>query len=269
MKNRLKESKKGWDKDNRARYERNRAEYRGANSQRWQFPSLDSFLDTVQDCFVSGVPHLIEPARAGSVEYVPKARALLERFSTELSSIVPVNAMSVAGGLPIIPAVLSNHVECFQSKRFERVETIRPVKIFYSVVRTEDNDTMLERGIAALAYAMRLSESRPVEFYTFNHGGCMKDANGQYTDNYFTMTIRASMPICLSELCYVLTSESYATKLCYALEQVEMGYLSVTPRAERRKALGCGPDDLVFDHTFGEADPVRWIERHIEEQNSK
>ena len=216
----------------------------------------------------------IDFALYGNTALVAEAERLLDRLQTNLEVRRRQWGSAVAGAFPCVPYYLIGHPESM--RRLDDVSSdSAPLRIYVCTSSTMSVDWrhLQQRGIAILAATMALSQTRPVELWTFTSFA----GDGEHGEYNLMVPINAS-PLCLSEACVALCSVGYdrnlAMALGYARDTYDGGWAGSVGRHlhdERasteacRRLLGAEPDDLVIPMSSSAftqitADPVAWVQ---------
>lgn len=219
------------------------------------------------------ISKLMDKCLAGEESHIAKAEELLDHLRDEIEIPKPQWNPSPYGAFPDVGAFLAGEVECMRHIRSDPSMTA-PVRVYYDPTSSAaiDSDTLVQRGVAALALAMALAQMRPVELWTFSdldsHGDGLALICAKIQTN----------PLMLSEACFALCNPGYARGLTYGLAEIRMGFQGMWGfgsndhhQARRtqtmREALGADPMDIVIPgiHAKDELvkDPVGFIKREL------
>jgi len=220
----------------------------------------------------------IDFAMNGNSDKVAEAEKLLDKMQSSIEITSRQWGSAVAGAFPCVPDYLIGHPESMR-KLDDCMSDSAPLRIYVCTSSTMSVDWrhLQQRGIAILAATMALSQSRPVELWTFT----ALNGNGPHGECNVMVRIN-SAPLCLSEACVALCSVGYDRNLSmaygYANDTYTGGYARIiksnlyTESAcieACREMLGASPEDLVIppsSSNFTEivSDPVGWVKKTLD-----
>jgi hypothetical protein len=194
----------------------------------------------------------------GDESRVAAAQALIDEFSNDvdLGQLYPVWTPDVVGSYPIVPNVLAGIPETMMRRVMETSERA-PITIWVCVtssggIRALD---MERRGIAIMALAMALSQTRAVNIRIFSALG-----GNNYSGNHL-VSVDLLQPLSLSQAAFMLSSQAFARGLTYKYLNLATGSGDTWPASvghgryedrcqQWRKLLPIESLDIVFPHIF-------------------
>lgn len=209
--------------------------------------------------------------QTGDTSRVAAAEAMLDEVAqkADLSTLRREWMMDVAGSSPSVPDFLTGVPECMRRMHYTQSERA-PIRVFVCTTSSCGTDfaSLNRRGCAILALAIALSNTRPVELWTFTalSGGSRGDA-------VVKVKIQTS-PLALSEACFALTSAGFDRNLTHAMARQHgqsscgwargvQGSNRVANEAAARKMLCANAEDLVIPCVYIDdpivANPVQWV----------
>jgi hypothetical protein len=227
----------------------------------------ESFEDALQGCI------------NGDVELIAEADKLLEKIDGEsLETTAHKWVPSPQGAFVCVPDYLNNSPFAMRNRK-KLVSDLSPIKIYIATTCSAalDSQTMLRRGIAALALLRKLESLRPVQLFLTG------ELHGEH-DGICLQVIRIeSQPLNMSVTCYALSHVAFARKLSYSLARKTDGFNGNWPDMHRlengrttkryndyiRTQIGMEPQDIyipsahVYDLML--TDPVDWVNRTVAE----
>lgn len=205
--------------------------------------------------------------REGDTTIVPLARALVSQFSEQLPSLRRMWRQDVAGPLTSQSRYINNHP--LSALRLAKRTTFQdPLKIWLGVTTRADitQEQMTRRGAALVAFALALSDKRPVFITPYKH---TYDRHGNAS--FISWDLRTS-PMMLSELCSI--SDLRITRhvglhadFINNPTMTDTGLHIPGGEPECRFHLGAAADDIWIGHADSRdklfTDPVAWVKEHL------
>lgn len=253
------------------------------DSYRYVWDSPDAFLSDVLEVSEPSKRHdagwvgetydqTLERTTSGNLNLIPKAEALLSKIEVDLDNHSPEWGHSVAGSYPDIPAFLSGDPECMMT-RIMRPSEKAPIRVFVCTTSSAsiDAQTLLARGIAALALVMQLvKQGRPIELWTFTQ----LCGNAKHDGNTCLMVRMPTAPIDMARIAHCLSACSFDRTLAMAFGYAKTGFEGQwAQERDVRKLVNAGPSDIVLNEARYEDDlvrtPVLWIQRELAKLNEE
>lgn len=210
-----------------------------------------------------------EALHNGDASLVAEAQALIDRFQEEIPSLRRTWQPSVAGFFPNVPAFLSGEPESMWRIADEESDRA-PVRVWVGVSSSMGigPTDLIKRGAALAAFAMALSERRPVLITPY-----FNLANASQTIGTLVSYDLQSSPIVLSEIMASVANPCVTRNLGlhfqYMLEPRTEGVWFPRFADEKwmRECLGCEDADVWLPgiHLRDEliTNPIAWIKREI------
>lgn len=225
--------------------------------------------------------------KGATEEYQKPIREMMEKIDARLQDRQRREYIrSPAGAFPVVAEVLQG--DPMHMRRRQHVESdLAPVKIVCEVgvnaqVKT---DSIIRRGAAVAALAMRLAETRPVELWAFD--GCRFSGvfPGRGSIDTALMIRLETNPISISQLGAVFVDVGFARAIVFSVGRTQAnvenasidfvwGMQAHNPiRINRvREFLELKPEDIfitggsISEELEYMRDPVGWIAKHLEPQ---
>lgn len=226
----------------------------------------------ITDHWPERVPAGIDTLTNGRDDLVSRAESVMDKLAAELPETVrPMWESSVAGAFANVPAFLMGRPDSmWRMNRVAREDA--PIRIWIGVSSSYgiDEDKLLERGIALMAFAMAMSETRTVLLTPYWCGQTDKHIGDEHCVSWDLQT----SPFVLSELAASLADANVTRYLGLFAGNVLSG-CGVTgwrhvphvnrhdDEASMRARLGCADEDIwlgpihLYDPLL--TDPVAWI----------
>jgi hypothetical protein len=194
----------------------------------------------------------------GDEARVVAAQALIDQFSSDvdLGQVYPTWAPDVVGSYPIVPNVLAGVPETMMRRVMETSERA-PITIWVCVTSSGGIQAldMERRGIAIMALALALSQTRAVNIRIFSGLG-----GPNHSGNHL-VSVDLLQPLSLSQAAFMLSSQAFARGLTYRYLETATGSGGTWPASvghgryedrcqQWRKLLPIEPLDIVFPHIF-------------------
>jgi hypothetical protein len=194
----------------------------------------------------------------GDESRVVAAQALIDQFSSDvdLGQVYPTWSPDMVGSYPIVPNVLAGVPETMMRRVMETSERA-PITIWVCVTSSGGVQAldMERRGIAIMALAMALSQTRAVNIRIFSGLG-----GHNYSGNHL-VSVDLLQPLSLSQAAFMLSSQAFARGLTYKFLNNATGSGGTWPESvghgpyqdrcqQWRKLLPIEPLDIVFPHIF-------------------
>ena len=240
----------------------------------WESPDafLQSALDVQQrldhseDWVGETYSETIQRTKEGNLDLIPQAEALLDQIDAELELDSPVWQGSVAGAFPDVPAFLSGDPECMRARVMQANEKA-PVRVFVCTTSScgVSAETLLKRGIAALALVMQLvKQGRPIELWTFTK----LDGNGAHEGNSCFMVRMPTAPVDMARIAHCLSACSFDRAIGMTFGRNVTGFKgSWAAEKDPRKLVNAAPSDIVLGESrYGDdiiERPVDWIRQQL------
>jgi hypothetical protein len=239
----------------------------------FHFPSPHDFVDACKDASVQfnargwsgqlSSDEAYQYTLAGDDSRVEKCQALVDQFSNDcdLALSYPTWNPDVCGAYPLVPEFLAGLPECMMRRQMTDSDRA-PVTLWVCVTSSGgiDAEECEARGIAIMALAMALSQTRAVNVRLFSGlDGPMRN---------HLVTVDLPQPFSLAQAAFILSSQSFSRGLTYKFLDNESGAGGGWPddihhgkyasrREDWKKLLPIGADDVVFPHIFmGDPDLV-------------
>jgi hypothetical protein len=209
--------------------------------------------------------------REGDTSNLPAAQKLIDRFNEDISSLRRVWQPSIAGFFPNVPAFLMGEPESMWRVDTEDSDTA-PIRVWVGLGSSGaiTSDQLIKRGAALSAFALALSERRPVFITPYWDLGHRLNDRG----TLISFDLQAS-PVVLSEVIAALTNPDFGRYLAlHAAFLVDPSTPASGPwfpgaldEKWMRGCLGCEDADIWLpgvmsgDKTI--TDPVAWIKQEI------
>lgn len=209
----------------------------------------------------------IELVKNGDESNVSQALDLLANFTERIETPHLVWEHSLAGAFPDVPRYLNGDPDgmwCRDTTPSDR----GPVRVWFGLHSSAwiSEDQLRARGIALAAFAIAMSEVRPVYITCYNN---RQSPENSASHSILSWDIQTS-PLVLSEL-LACTSNPEVTRmlsiplLCIINREVNYPGCSFPMT---RELLGCGEDDIFLPPIIGSdelvTNPVAWIKRNLE-----
>lgn len=208
----------------------------------------------------------IERTISGNLSLIPKAEALLGQIEADLENESLEWGYSVAGSYPDIPTFLSGNPECMRS-RIMRPNEKASVRVFVCTTSSAkiDSETLLKRGITALALVMELvKQGRPIELWTYTK----LCGDVKHNGNTCLMVRMPTAPIDMARIAHCLSACSFDRTLAMSFGYAETGFKGGwANERDVRKLVNASPQDIVLKeaHYSDELlkNPVFWIQKQL------
>lgn len=239
--------------------------YDHADASDWY--GYETFDEALQGCIT------------GDEKLIAEADKLLEKIDGEsLETTAHKWVPSPHGAYVSVPDYLNNSPFAMRSRK-KLVNDLSPIKIYIATTCSAalDSETMLRRGIAALALLRKLESLRPVQLFLTG------ELHGRY-DGICLQVIRVeSQPLNMSVACFALAHVSFARHLSYSLARQTDSFNGYWPTMHEmnrgrttekynnfiRTQLGLEPQDIYIPsaHVYDQmlTDPVAWVNRTVAE----
>lgn len=208
----------------------------------------------------------------GDLTNLDQAQALIDQFNENIEVPTYTRQLSMAGGFPDVPSYLSGQPEHMWSLIPDTSDRT-PLHIYVGLTSSAGvpHDALIKRGCTLAAFALALSNKRPVFITPYvNLGGY---GFSHTPDNALISWDITTSPLVLSELMGCL-SDPHVTRhagiaACYRLNPRTNGdWHSDYDNSQRmRQHLGAAPDDLYLPsiHLFDPllANPIGWIKDNL------
>lgn len=219
----------------------------------------------------------LEHARVGNLKAVSKVESLWQELD-EIETPRPTWVPAITGPQVVVPAALSGIPTCMRRKTNERTE-FAPVRIVMntSVSAGIGADVIRRRGIAAIAFANKLSGYRPVELV-----GVHTHSLGRGGDSACVFVIPVGhSPINLAKACGLLASSQLyrgiGFDLTYRYTDLHVGWIPWAWSAGQdhnlmeknlRRVLGLKRSDVYLGSAYVgkkiDSNPKAWVESMVE-----
>jgi hypothetical protein len=203
----------------------------------------------------------------GDPSIVEKAKQLVATFSLDIPSTRRIWSQDVAGFFPNVPAYLSNEPECMWRMEDDKVNNT-PLRIYVGLTSTWNvtEEQIFTRGCALVAFALALSERRPVLITPYVD---LYSRNGEAT---FISWDLATSPLIYSELTALGNPDITRYVGIFACDLAnprhsDSYYQIPGGEAEIREILGANEDDIVlgtcdsYDPLL--VDPIKWVNENL------
>lgn len=206
----------------------------------------------------------------GNAALVPEAEKLLAEIQTA-NLEVPTSHWnpSVAGAFPLVPAFLANDPESMMALQAGSSDRA-PIRIFVDLTSSAGVglDQLKRRGLALLAFAMLVSQERPVEL----RAGTLLE----HIENHHCAAVLfniETMPLELAMACHALTSQGVTRGLSFGIMKEGTGNWAWSQRPDdtyerlSRIAFGIGENDVYVAPMFLTdpfKNPVEWIKGQLD-----
>jgi hypothetical protein len=202
----------------------------------------------------------------GDDSIVARAQEMARQFTEQIPSLRKMWATDVAGFFPNVPAYLAGEPESMWRMDTEETDTT-PLRIWVGVASTYNvtPEQMLNRGIALAAFAIALSERRPVFITPYQQVVCK---NGESA--YVSWDLQTS-PMVYSQLCSladVNITRYVGIRSCSLVNPGCNDTAYLTPIERVRRVLGAAEEDIVlgpansFDPLLN--NPTKWIKENLD-----
>ena len=257
----------------------------GIDIQRFHFGSTSELADWIKTLtpkpggFFFQSDSGLRTLREGSTTYLPQAQKLIDRFNEEIPTLRRVWQPSIAGFFPNVPAYLTGEPESMWHMANDESDKA-PIRVWVGVTSSASitNDDLIERGAALSAFAMALSERRPVlisPYWTLGNGGANPHSmTGGEFGNVVSWDMQSS-PIVLSEVIPCLSDPNIIRYLGldagYSLDRriprVGPWFPNELNEQWMRECLGAADDDVwlpaIFSRSGLISNPIEWIKQQI------
>ena len=217
----------------------------------------------------------LEYAIKGDVRMVAEAEKILDKVQANIETTGRQWQNAVVGNIPSVPDYVMGHPESMRRLTTYESEAA-PIRIWVGTNSSAsiNHEDLRKRGVAVLAAAMALSQSRPVELWTF---GTLR-GNGEFGECNVQIRINAA-PLDLAEACVALASIGFDRNLTHNWGFVKDSFdgrwareLQSKLHDEKaciegcRQMLGAATEDLIVppsSNKFSEviSDPVGWVQK--------
>ena len=217
----------------------------------------------------------LDRAINGDTRRVAEAEKILGQVQAEIETVGRQWQNAVAGSIPSVPDYLMGHPESMRQLT-SYVSEAAPIRIWVGTNSSAsiNHEDLRKRGVAVLAAAMALSQSRPVELWTF---GTM-DGNGKWGECNIKVRLNAA-PLDLAEACVALSSIGFDRNLThnwgFAKDSFTGGWAKVVRGhlgdeaelvAACREMLEADAGDLIVppsSNKFSEviSNPIGWVQK--------
>lgn len=209
--------------------------------------------------------------REGDTSSVAEAQAMIDKFQDEIPSLRRVWTPTVAGFFPNVPAFLAGEPESMWRMDDDSSDRA-PIRIWVGIGSSSSvtREQLIKRGAALAAFALALSERRPVYITPWWDLG-----NGTQTAGELISFDLKSSPVVLSEIIAALVNPDVTRYLglhaAFIVDRSTPDSGPWFPNAFNekwmRECLGCGESDIWMPgiHTTDKmlTDPIGWIKREI------
>lgn len=209
----------------------------------------------------------------GDTKDVAAAQALIDKFNEEIPSLRRVWQSSVAGFFPNVPAFLAGEPESMWHMANEESDRA-PLRVWVGLTSSSSVSTLqlVKRGAALAAFAIALSERRPVIITPYWEVG--DDTKRGTKGNLISWDLQGS-PIVLSEVMACLVNPNLTRYLGLHVNALVDSSLPDSgpwfPNAFNepwmRECLGCDDNDVWLPGIWGDDamidNPVAWIKEKV------
>lgn len=213
----------------------------------------------------SKVDHGIALLEQGDESLVAKAMELINHFQQAIPTPKPEWRRAYVGVAPIVPAYISNAPNCMLA-RTKKLVTHTPIRIFVGVTSSWGitYEQLMQRGCALAAFAIALSQHRPVYLTPYVQLGARFSA-------YVSWDLQTS-PLILSEVLASLANPDVIRHLgiaaCYALGGSDGAWPSDYENEQSMRInLACKPDDVYLGSIHLNdpllTNPIQWIKDNL------
>ncbi len=229
-------------------------------------------------------------AKDGNEASVPAAQRMLDKLNLEITTETTVDLPDLMGCYAVVPEFLSGEPECMRMPTLQG-SAAAPLTVFLDVTTsmTITPTQYRNRGLAALALTMALTQSRPVTLEI----GCVMGSDREIDGEQFCAArVRIeTAPLDLATAAWMLTDTAAARRLVYgaAYEHCEFNgewpkwngvpYASPQSAAYVHRAktlLGLGDTDLYLpavcgadaDATLCFTQPIEWVRKKLQEHGA-
>lgn len=226
----------------------------------------------------------VDMLRAGDMTHLAKAQSIIDKLqiSDMLTNNIQILDSAIAGFVPNVAAYLAGQPECmFDLQEIEQPNINAPISIYFDVgvSAAVSNTQIVNRGIAAIAFAMAMNAIRPVDLYAVS-----LSATDNSRMNIGDVVKIASRPMDLPRALYMITNPGYTRMLgLTTLRHIgaKHGYstymgswpFGTLPTNKNydalcREALDMQPHDIFLKggfitDTLMLNDPVKWVNEMV------
>lgn len=220
------------------------------------------------------IESVVERRASPDHQVINKAKSIIDQIDAELPMLHTRELVEdVAGAYPIVPEAMAGYPLCMRRATYVQ-HTAAPLKLFtcVGVNGGVSNTQLVNRGIAILALAMKLSEMRPVELWVFDSNDAYKRVGGA---QYHCVKVDCA-PMDMATAVFLLCDPGVPRTLMFSAADengfdgrwgwgADGGMYPGEPRYDKaeRIALGATPDDLVIRGAMEDDrmlnNPVAWV----------
>lgn len=219
----------------------------------------------------------------GDLTVVNEARKLMENIDAHRNTERAVWQPSICGAYPIVPEAIAGFPECMRVRASEK-DAMAAIRIFVGTTVSGgiSVETLRKRGLACLALALRLAESRPVELWAYN------DGRPSYCSYPTLLMLKIDLQLDLAQAASILADPAYTRGLAFEAYHAMAGgqsgsehwgfgsnSMSEEYNTKLKAALGATDQDLVLRGGFLyevsdiASDPVKWVNKVLAEVNGE
>lgn len=228
----------------------------------------------------------VEKLYTGDLTNLKAAQDVIDKL--ELSHLfandMPILAPAIAGYMPCVPAYLAGHPQAMYARdTIENPSVNSPLTVWIDTTVSGglSDKQLTNRGIATLAFVLAMEQIRPVDLY------CVSAVSYNSRNQCDGAVVRvASRPMDLGRAVYMLTSKSYARRMCFAASCIinkgnsgSQGWpCNVYPEGDKytdmmREFVGAEPDDVylmggIVYNDLMLTDPVAWVSQMVQKHSN-
>ncbi|RPJ64161.1 MAG: hypothetical protein EHM23_00880 [Acidobacteria bacterium] len=216
----------------------------------------------------------------GDETYVDRANALVDQIAAEVEIPRSVTRRSVQGFRPNVPAFIRGEPRDMW-RRVKIKEDRSPIRVFVGLTSSAmiDEDDLIKRGCAIAAFAIAMSNVRPVIITPYVCLGSSR-YTGRGTRNMLLSWDISTQPLILSELMAVTRPEvtrhigiEACRQLFGPIAQDDPSFHSDSfSEAKMRVHLNAKPDDLYLPSIHASDpilnNPVKWVNDQVNKYTS-
>ena len=214
----------------------------------------------------------LELLSTGDTSTVAEAQKMIDRFNEEILSLRRVWQPAVAGFFPNVPAFLAGEPESMW-RIADDSSGNAPIRVWVGVMSRGGiaDSELVQRGAALAAFAMALSERRPVLITPYYAMGNASGGRGGNAGTLISWDLQSS-PIVLSEVMGCVAHPNVVRYLGWHVcskfgNSIGCWYPDFLNENWMRRALGCADDDIWLPSAMIADDlinkPIEWIKREI------
>lgn len=229
------------------------------------------------------IPIACKYLRNGCTENLDEARKIMDQMGNEnlFSMSVPMLRADVQGIIPNVPGLLAGHPQGMFARHIEETPALNaPLTVYFeaSVSAGIDHDTLVRRGVAALAFVLAMEVIRPVDLYIT----CLW-SHSQRAGVYGSVVRVPSRPMDLGRATYMMTDPSFYRRLAFSAVNdmsgtnstkcskpwvMDSGPTNKNYIPYMRELLDMQPDDIfikggyLLDRNMTD-NPVQWVKDMI------